>query len=171
MAYSASSVSGYDQEWHGGSFMFLYVLQVVESEDVVRSTILRLAHAVGGKCETRYVNHTYQTRCFPLGIALTAVTGPLPLGNLKVLWGSLKLLCKEYSSTVPFLLPAYKKLPSGDQQVPVHHGGTPNFGLIVATGFDCLRSQIRSTPSNEAERKVLSDVNVGSAGRLLELAP
>ena len=57
--------------------------------------------------DTQVRNMAYQTRCLAFGIARTALTAPLTLGNLNVLWGSLSPLCKLYSSTVPFLLPAY----------------------------------------------------------------
>ena len=49
---------------------------------------------------------TYQMRCRPLGIARTALTVPLTLGNLNVRRGSRRLLCRLYSSTVPFRRPA-----------------------------------------------------------------
>lgn len=48
----------------------------------------------------------YQMRCLPFGIALTALTGPLPAGNLNVRTASRKPLWRSYSSTVPFLRPA-----------------------------------------------------------------
>jgi transcriptional activator SPT8 len=43
----------------------------------------------------------------PDGNSLSAVTGPLPCGNLKVRSAFLKPLCRLYSSTVPFRRPAY----------------------------------------------------------------
>src|SRR5205823_1085915 len=97
---------------------------------------------------------TYHIRCLPFGIALTALTAPLTLGNLKVRLGSLRPLWRLYSSTVPFLRPAYMKLPSGDQHAFIHQGGVLREGVIRATGLGCRRSQIRSVPSIEASTKV-----------------
>jgi hypothetical protein len=101
--------------------------------------------------------YSYQMRCLPLGIARTALTGPLTLGNLKVLLGSRRPLCKLYSSTDPFLLPAYIKLPSGDQQAFMHHGGVLRVCDSRATGFDCRRSHMRNVPSIDASKKVVSE--------------
>lgn len=52
--------------------------------------------------------HTYQTRWRPLGMDRTALTAPLPVGNLSALSGSQPLFAflTSNSSTVPFLLPA-----------------------------------------------------------------
>src|ERR1700712_1099430 len=79
---------------------------------------------------------SYHIRCRPFGIARTALTGPLPAGNLNVLWGSRSPLCKLYSSTQLFRRPAYMKLPSGDQQALIQNGGVPFDGLMRAIGFD-----------------------------------
>jgi hypothetical protein len=118
-----------------------------------RMTRCRLSvHEVKGSSK-----RTYHNKCFPFGIVRTALTGPLTLGNLKVLLGSRKLLCKLYSSTEPFLRPAYIKFPSGDQQAFIHQGGVFPCGVIRATGFDCRRSQMRKVPSIEASKNVVSE--------------
>jgi hypothetical protein len=102
------------------------MLQVIQTNDIVGSTVELLVVMIN-VIETQV---TYQTRWRPFGIALRALTGPLLLGNLKVLSGALSPWWRLNSSTVPFLLPAYIKLPSGLQQAPIHHGGTPGrFGI------------------------------------------
>lgn len=66
-----------DKERHG-RMTRLFVFEVVQSKDIMGGTInLANCLANGG-----WAKDAYHTRCRPLGIAFTAVTGPLPWGNL-----------------------------------------------------------------------------------------
>ena len=107
---------------------------------------------------------TYQTKCLPFTIALTALTGPLPAGNFNTLSGAhpLRALWMLNSSTVPLRRPAYSQLPSGLQHPPMHHGGTPGRMPMRATGSATRRSQMRMVPSMAAEKKVVDDVCAAS---------
>lgn len=65
----------------------LFVFQVVKAKDVMGCTRGVLVYKFWID-EGKEKEETHQTICLPLGIALTAVTGPLPCGNLKARSGS-----------------------------------------------------------------------------------
>jgi hypothetical protein len=77
--------SWHDEERHFGVLVGWSMLQVIQTNDIVGSTVELLVVMIN-VIETQV---TYQTRWRPFGIALRALTGPLLLGNLKVLSGAL----------------------------------------------------------------------------------
>lgn len=86
------------------------MVEVVLAEDVVGGAVkgglvswCAWDLSLGGKEGVMFWG-TYHISVRPLGMARTALTGPLTLGNLKVREGSERVLCRLYSSTVPLRL-------------------------------------------------------------------
>lgn len=98
--------------------------------------------------------------CRPFGTHPSALTAPLPFGNLRVLVGAYPMHNDErvlrglYSSTVLFRLPAYMKFPSELQHADMHHSGVPPGGGMRAMGLGRRRSRMWITPSMEEDREV-----------------
>jgi hypothetical protein len=108
----ACAVARDDEEGCGGGVLLAVcaegggggVVEVVLAEDVVGGAVEGVLDGLRGSFGDGGASGTYHINVRPLGMARTALTGPLTLGNLKVREGSERVLWRLYSSTVPLRL-------------------------------------------------------------------